>query len=109
MQSVTFAITRRTALLIRSTLRNTPLRREWDSAVLWDIDDTSHAESSTPGEGAAKLHTTVSVDFLERLTEAVFTSSQLRNGVGHGANNREIANFVHRMNITAQRRLNAWD
>lgn len=105
MQSVAFAITLRTALLIR----NTPLRREWDSAVLWNINDTSPAESFTPGADAAKLHTTVSVDFLERLTEAVFTSSQLRNAAGHGANNREVANFVHRMNITARRRLNAWD
>jgi hypothetical protein len=109
MQSVTYAINRPIALLIREILRSTPLEHEWESAVMWDGNHDSPAAASTLDSDAPKLHATVSVDLLERLTEAVFNTGQIPTCVGNGVNRREVANFVHRMNITARRRLNAWD
>lgn len=108
MQSVTYAINRPIALFIREILRNTPLAHEWENAVMWDGHYALSATSPTADADPPKLHTTVSVDLLERLTEAVFNTGPIPTCAGSGTNRREVANFVHRMNITARRRLNAW-
>ncbi|WP_038166484.1 hypothetical protein [Verrucomicrobium sp. BvORR106] len=109
MQSVTYAINRPIALFIREILRNTPLAHEWESAVMWDSLCATPAENSAGDSDPPKLHATVSLDLLERLTEAVFKTGPMPTCTGNGTNRREVANFVHRMNITARRRLNAWD
>lgn len=109
MQSVTYAINRPIALLIRDILRNTPLAHEWESAVMWDWHYASPAENSAVDSDPPKLHATVSLDLLERLTEAVFKTGPMTTGAGNSANRREVATFVYRMNITARRRLNTWD
>lgn len=111
MQSVTYAINRPIALLIREILRNTPLAHEWERAVMWDANSPAPASvgESAPESSSSKLHATVSVALLERLTEAVYNTGPLPAYAYSGLNHREVTDYVHRMQISAKRRLDAWD